>query len=144
MNGPPDTIGWPAVGWLLAARSPLPAPAASGPQTCSGKIGICSRFASGLAVGLLYVRVREPGLVALARTMSTTVLAHRAAAPLRSRTMVLIVHAASCAVSGLPSDHLACGTIANVSVRPPFDSFQEVAKSGSKPIVLRSYWISLG
>jgi len=88
--------------------------------------------------------VREVGLVAVARTTSTTVLAHSAAAPLRSRTIVLMVQAASFAVSGVPSDHLACGTVVKVKTRPPPDCFQDVAKSGSKVIDPRLYWISLG
>jgi hypothetical protein len=45
---------------------------------------------------------------------------------------VLIVHAASAAVSGAPSLHLAFGCVLNVQVLPPFDGFHDFAKNGAK------------
>ncbi len=71
-------------------------------------------------------------------------LAQLAAAPLRSRTIVLMVQATSAAVSGLPSDHTAFGTVVNVHVRPWLDSFQLEAKSGSKSRLCKLYWMILG
>ena len=45
---------------------------------------------------------------------------------------VLIVHAASAAVRGLPSVHFAFATVLNVHVLPPFVTFHERAKNGAK------------
>ena len=45
-------------------------------------------------------------------------------------TSVLIVHAASSAVSGLPSDQVAPGLVWNVQVSPSFEVSHFVAKSG--------------
>ena len=57
--------------------------------------------------------------------------------------IVLKVQAASCAVSGLPSDHLAFGTVWKVQTLPPSDICQLVAKSGTIAS-LGLYWTSEG
>ena len=53
--------------------------------------------------------------------------------------IVLIVHAASAAISGLPSDHFAFGLVWKVQVRPSGEVVQLVAKSGSMASVLVLY-----
>ena len=57
---------------------------------------------------------------------------------------VLIVHATSAAVSGLPSDHFALATVVNVQVLPSFEVFHERAKSGTNFAFGASYWIRTG
>ncbi len=54
-----------------------------------------------------------------------------AAAPFAYLTIVLIVHAASAAVIGLPSDHFVPERSVNVHVLPSFDVFQDFAQSPS-------------
>ena len=54
-----------------------------------------------------------------------------AVAPFLYLRSVLIVQAASAAVSGLPSLHLACGCVLNVQVLPPFEAFHDFAKNGA-------------
>ena len=56
---------------------------------------------------------------------------------------MLMVQAASAAVSGFPSDHLACGRVWKVQVRPLADSLQLVAKSGTIS-KFALYWVSCG
>ena len=70
--------------------------------------------------------------------------AELAVAPPLYLTAVLIVHAASAAVSGWPSDQTAPLRVLNVHVLPPFDAFHDVAKSGAKLWFALSYWISSG
>ena len=57
---------------------------------------------------------------------------------------VLIVHAASRAVRGLPSDHLAPLRVWNVQFLPPFEIVHDVAKSGVNFLFCLSYWIRKG
>ena len=52
-----------------------------------------------------------------------------AVAPSTYLTVVLIVHAASSAVIGLPSDHFPFGRSLKVQVLPPLDAFHDFAKS---------------
>jgi hypothetical protein len=54
-----------------------------------------------------------------------------AAPPFLYLMSVLMVHAASAAVRGLPSLHLALARVVNVHVLPPFDYFHERAKKGA-------------
>jgi len=62
------------------------------------------------------------------------------AAPLAAYLMsVLIDHAASRAVSGLPSVHFAPLRVLNVHVLPPFEIFHEVAKSATNFELALSY-----
>ena len=58
--------------------------------------------------------------------------------------MVFIVHAASFAVSGWPSDHFAFGTVWNVHVSPSAEVSHDCAKSGLNSNVCESYCTSCG
>ena len=64
-------------------------------------------------------------------------------APLANFMMVLNVQAASCAVSGLPSDHFAFGWVVKVQVRPSGEVFQLRAKF-STIFSDGVYWTSVG
>src|SRR2546423_7780190 len=66
-----------------------------------------------------------------------------AAVPFWNATSVLIVQAASAAVSGCPSDHLAPERVWNVQVFPSFETPHLVAKSGANFSCL-SYWTRNG
>jgi hypothetical protein len=68
---------------------------------------------------------------AFAPVMCETRPATFAVAPSLYLTSVLIVQAASAAVSGLPSLHLACGWVLNVHDLPSFEACHEVAKNGA-------------
>jgi hypothetical protein len=76
--------------------------------------------------------------------MCATRPAALAAPPAAYLMSVLIVQAASLAVSGLPSVHTAFARVLNVHVLPPFDGFHEVAKSDTKREFDLSYWMSIG
>ena len=80
---------------------------------------------------------------AAAFVMCATRPAAFAAVPFWNATSVLIVHAASEAVSGFPSDHLAPGRVWKVHVFPSVETCQLVAKSAVK-WRLRSYWTRNG
>ncbi len=69
--------------------------------------------------------------------------AHWPAGPFWYFITSLIVHATSAAVSGFPSDHLACGPVWKVQVRPSEEVDQLVAKSGTIRS-LASYCTSCG
>src|SRR5213078_3089052 len=102
-NGPPLTSGWSPTGTFAKVRRPFPSPVAYCDQTCSGRIERPWSSGSTFAAGTEY------------RT-----------------TSVLKVNAASFAVSGWPSDHVAFGAVSNVHVSPSDDVFQDDAKSGRK------------
>ena len=80
---------------------------------------------------------------AVAFVMWATRPAEAAVAPPLYLIEVLIVHAASAAVSGLPSLHFACGCVLNVHVLPWFDECHERAKNGANLRWLL-YWTRAG
>src|SRR5262249_60181799 len=88
----------------------------------------------------------SPGVVAFgagAVAMWAVVPAELADGPLWNFRMVLNVQAASAAVSGFPSDHLAPGCVWNVQVRPSALSVQLRAKSGAN-CSFGLYWTRYG
>src|SRR5512142_3012984 len=133
MNGPPETIG----AALANVVSALPLPVAYFAQMCSGRIGTCWSWDSTLDTGCLYVTTRVVAFGAVALAMCAVVPAELAVGPLANFRMVLNVQAASAAVSGFPSDHLAFGWVWNVQVRPSALSCQLRAKSGTN----WSFWL---
>ena len=82
-----------------------------------------------------------PDVVAPVTWASTP--AELAVGPLTYLRIELIVHAASAAVSGRPSDHLARGRVWKVQVSPSAECCQLVAKSGTM-FRLALYWTSSG
>jgi hypothetical protein len=71
------------------------------------------------------------GFGAVAFLMWLTSPAALAAPPPWYLMSVLIVQAASAAVRGLPSLHLAFGCVLNVQVLPPFEACHDLAKNGA-------------
>ena len=67
-----------------------------------------------------------------------------AAPPSLYLTSVLIVQAASSAVSGWPSDHFAPSTVLNVQVFPSAEVDHDLAKSGANFWFVLSYWTRKG
>ena len=84
------------------------------------------------------------GLDATALVMCAISPASFAAPVFLYLTAVLIVHAASAAVSGWPSVQIAPATVLNVQVLPSFDTCHDFAKSGANCRFVRSYWTSAG
>ena len=83
------------------------------------------------------------GLVACAPVTCASAPAAVAVGPFTYFSSMLMVQAASAAVSGFPSDHLAFGRVWKVQVRPSGDSVQLVAKSGTISR-FALYWVSWG
>src|SRR3954452_9631303 len=110
---------------------------------CLGRIASCWNCESTLPTGCSYLTTRVFGSGAEALLMwaiSPAVLPPPVPWYL---TSVLIVQAASSAVSGLPSDHFEPETVWNVHVRPSFEVSHFVAKSGANCRSL-SYWTRNG
>src|ERR1022692_1949890 len=143
-NGPPETIGWPFDGgtfWKVFI--PVPLPVKYGAQTCLGSTDmpcICSRT---FATAVEYLITRVVGFGADAPIMCSSRPAHCPAGPFLYFMTSLMVQATSAAVSGLPSDHFAFGTVWKVQVRPSAEADQLRAKSASIPS-LELYWTSCG
>src|SRR5690242_11017479 len=110
-------------------------------QTCWGRSASCWNWPRTFPGACLYLTTSVVAFGALALVMCATSPAAFAAPPAAYLMSVLIVQAASLAVSGLPSVQTACARVLNVQVLPPFDGFQEVAKSGAKREFDLSYWI---
>ena len=113
-------------------------------QTCSGRIGNCSNCESTLLTGALYFTTSVVGVGAVALVMWAIRPASFAAPVFLYLTAVVIVQAASAAVSGWPSVHFALATVVNVQVLPSFDTCHDLAKSGANCRFVRSYWMSDG
>src|SRR6266704_6326394 len=97
-------------------------------QTCWGRIASCWNWPRTLPAAFVYLTTRVVAFGALARWICATRPAALAAPPLAYLRSVLIVQAASFAVN----------------VLPPFDDFQEEAKSGAKCEFDLSYWTRSG
>src|SRR5581483_9481515 len=100
-------------------------------QTCFGRMKNCWNWPRTLPGACLYRTTRVVGFGALAWMMCATRPTEAAVAPFLYLIEMLIVHAASAAVSGLPSLHLACGCVLNVHVLPWFEERHERAKNGA-------------
>src|SRR5262245_25195692 len=98
---------------------------------CSGRMKNCWNWPSTLPAACLYWTTSVVALGALACLMCAISPASLAAPPLWYLMSVLIVQAASPAVNGLPSLHLALGCVLNVHVLPPFEAFHDFAKNGA-------------
>src|ERR1022692_531213 len=143
-NGPPETIGWPLAGgtfWNVLIPAPLPVKYLA--QTCGGSTCICCICSRTSATATLYLITRVVEFGADAPAMWASTPAELAVGPFSYFRLSLIVQAASDAVSGLPSDHFAFGTVWNVQVSPFFDWVQLVAKSGAI-CSAALYWTSCG
>src|SRR4029077_4099497 len=106
---------------------------------CFGRIASCWNCERTFPTGFSYLTTSVFGSGAEALLMCAIRPAVLAPPVPWYLTSVLIVQAASSAVSGFPSDHLAFGTVWNVQVRPSFDVSHLVANSGVKLRSL-SYW----
>ena len=84
------------------------------------------------------------GSGASARVMWAISPASFAAPVLLYLMSVLILQAASSAVSGWPSDHFAPWTVLNVQVLPSAEVDHDFAKSGMNFAFSLSYWIRVG
>src|SRR6478735_10863053 len=119
MNGPAPTAG-------DVSFSNLPmSPTAS--QTCLGTIGMWFSSIEACGFLVLMTRVRSSVAVTLSKFSTAGPLACLAASTVMT---VLKVHAASCAVTGLPSDHLALARILKVQVSLSSDVSHDSARSG--------------
>src|ERR1043166_6268384 len=113
-------------------------------QTCWGRIASCWNWPSTLPGAFVYLTTSVVAFGALAFLMCATRPAALAAPPAAYLMSVLIVQAASFAVSGWPSVHFAPERVVNVQVLPPSLAFHEVAKSGTNLLFDLSYWIRNG